>query len=152
MSRHSSLLMNRRILLKTLNQTIHQLTLPTPFAVGDVHVYLITSDILSLVDAGVKTKEAWEVLHHQLKQVGHRPEDIEQLILTHHHPDHIGLIEQLPRLHHISAHKLVDVWLQRDAAYLQKYEHFFRDLYALTGVPRRFDYVYDSMRKPSGDS
>jgi len=140
--------MNRRILLKTLNQTIHQLTLPTPFAVGDVHVYLIKGDILSLVDAGVKTKEAWESLQHQLKQVGYRPEDIEQLILTHHHPDHIGLIEEFPRLHHISAHKHVDVWLQRDEAYLQKYEHFFRDFYALTGVPSRFDYLFENMRKP----
>src|SRR5690625_6240969 len=105
MSHHSFLLMNRRIPLKILNQTIHQLTLPTPFAVGDVHVYLIKGDMLSLVDAGVKTKEAWESLTHQLKQLGYRPEDIEQLILTHHHPDHIGLIEEFPRLHHISAHK-----------------------------------------------
>jgi len=140
--------MNRRIPLKILNQTIHQLTLPTPFAVGDVHVYLIKGDMLSLVDAGVKTKEAWESLTHQLKQLGYRPEDIEQLILTHHHPDHIGLIEEFPRLHHISAHKHVDLWLRRDEEYLQKYEHFFRSFYALTGVPSRFDYVFKHMRKP----
>src|SRR5690625_6847478 len=99
MSRHSSLLMNRRILLKTLNQTIHQLTLPTPFAVGDVHVYLIKGDILSLVDAGVKTKEAWESLQHQLKQVRYRHEDIVQHILIHHHSDHNGLFKNFILLH-----------------------------------------------------
>lgn len=81
--------------MKVLDQTISQITIPTPFAVGDVHVYLIKGDTLSLVDAGVKTKRAWEAVQTQLKELGYFPSDIEQIILTHHHPDHIGLIDFL---------------------------------------------------------
>lgn len=86
-------------------QTISQLTVPTPFAVGDAHVYLLKGDTLSLVDAGVKTKAAWEALKTQLRQLGYAPNDIEQIILTHHHPDHIGLIEAFPRAERIVAHQ-----------------------------------------------
>ena len=34
------------------------LTVPTPFYVGDVNVYLIKEDPLTLIDAGPKTPEA----------------------------------------------------------------------------------------------
>jgi glyoxylase-like metal-dependent hydrolase (beta-lactamase superfamily II) len=134
--------------LKVLDQAISQLTLPTPFAVGDTHVYLIKGDVLSLVDAGVKTKEAEEALTAQLKQLGYHMNDIEQIILTHHHPDHIGLIEQFPRAKWITAHKNVDLWLRRDKHFLQQYEHFFSELYDLSGIPEQFDFVLKKIRAP----
>ncbi|WP_100010730.1 MBL fold metallo-hydrolase [Lentibacillus sediminis] len=134
--------------MQVLDKTIKQLTVPTPFAVGDVHVYLLKGDMLSLVDAGVKTKEAWQAVTEQLKESGYHPEDIEQIILTHHHPDHTGLIEQFPRLKHIAAHQNVDVWLRRDEAYFRGYEHFFHVLFIQSGIPARFQGFLDQMRKP----
>lgn len=131
--------------MKVLEKTISQLTLPTPFAVGDTHVYLLKGDILSLIDAGVKTKEAWEAVKFQLKELGYYPNDIEQIILTHHHPDHIGLIEQFPRAEHISAHQNVDLWLTRNKAFLQFYERFFWDFFKACGVPKRFDFVLEDL-------
>lgn len=65
---------------------IAQLTIPTPFVVGDVHVYVIKGEKLTLVDTGPKTKEAWLSLEGQLKELGIVPEDIKQIVLTHHHP------------------------------------------------------------------
>ncbi|HLR66387.1 MBL fold metallo-hydrolase [Virgibacillus alimentarius] len=133
--------------MKILDKAIHQLTIPTPFAVGDVHMYLIKGDVLSLVDAGVKTKEAWETLQSQLKDLGYYPNDIEQIILTHHHPDHIGLIEQFPRAQHIIAHKNVDPWIIRNEQFFKHHEHFFKKFFNACGIPSHFDNVLKEMRK-----
>ncbi|GGJ94417.1 hydrolase [Lentibacillus kapialis] len=121
--------------MKVLDKTITQMTIPTPFAVGDVHVYLLKGDTLSLIDAGVKTKEGWEALKAQLNELGYAPNDIEQIILTHHHPDHVGLIEEFPCAETIAAHQNVDLWLTRNEAYFDQYEKFFRQLFTTSGVP-----------------
>ncbi|EQB36039.1 hypothetical protein M948_13465 [Virgibacillus sp. CM-4] len=121
--------------MKVIDKTISQITLPTPFAVGDVHVYILEGELLSLIDAGVKTKEAWEAFQIQLKEIGYGPNDIEQIILTHHHPDHIGLIEQFPRVQHIIAHHQVNRWITRDTAYFKHYRQFFKQYFTLSGVP-----------------
>lgn len=121
--------------MNVLDKTISQLTIPTPFAVGDVHVYLLKGDTLSLTDAGVKTKEGWEALKIQLNELGYRPNDVEQIILTHHHPDHTGLIEGFPRAETIAAHENVDLWLRQDAEFFARYEHFFETFLTACGVP-----------------
>ncbi|MEB5455596.1 MBL fold metallo-hydrolase [Virgibacillus pantothenticus] len=131
--------------MKVIEQTISQITLPTPFAVGDVHVYMLAGDTLSIVDAGVKTKEAWEALTTQLKELGYRPNDIEQIIITHHHPDHIGLTEQFPKAKRISAHPNVDRWLTRDQQYLAHYMHFFEQYFIESGIPKVFYHALDQL-------
>lgn len=128
-------------------QDIYQLTLPTPFQVGDVHVYLIKGDALSLVDAGVKTKDAWDALSFQLNKHGFRASDVEQIFLTHHHPDHIGLIENFPNAR-IIAHRYVDYWLTRDESFFQKYEQFYQQLLIKTGVPEQFHTIIKYLRAP----
>ena len=69
-------------------QEIKQITIPTPFAVGDVHTYIIITDKVTLVDAGVRTMEAWDVFQSELKKHGLKVLDIDQVLITHHHPDH----------------------------------------------------------------
>ena len=71
---------------------IHRLAIPTPFAVGRVNVYLIEDEPLTLVDAGPNSGSSLEELQHQLAAHGHRIEDIELVILTHQHIDHLGLV------------------------------------------------------------
>lgn len=131
--------------MKVIEQTISQLTLPTPFAVGDVHVYVLKGDILSIVDAGVKTRQAWEALTTQLKQIGYRPSDIEQIILTHHHPDHIGLTEQFPNAQYIAAEPSVNTWLTRDQEYLEHYRRFFEQYFVASGIPKIFYQALDKL-------
>ena len=70
------------------------LTIPTPFFVGDVNVYLIKEEPLTLIDVGPKTKEAAEVLREKLKNNGVLLEDIRRIVLTHAHEDHCGLAKQ----------------------------------------------------------
>ncbi|MUK87202.1 MBL fold metallo-hydrolase [Ornithinibacillus sp. L9] len=134
--------------MNVLDKTISQITVPTPFAVGDTHVYILKGDTLSLIDAGVKTTEAWEAFTIQLKELGYYPNDIEQIILTHHHPDHIGLVENFPRAKRMIAHKNVDLWLTRDESFFNHYEQFFRELFQMSGVPKEYHGFLDKLRRP----
>ncbi|MFA1821609.1 MBL fold metallo-hydrolase [Virgibacillus oceani] len=131
-----------------MKDTISQITIPTPFAVGDTHMYLLKGDRLSLIDAGTKTREAWEACLRQLKELGYYPTDIEQIILTHHHPDHIGLIEQFPRAESIIAHKNVDLWLTRNELFFQRYIDFLKYFFVAGGIPEYLHGFLDHIRKP----
>lgn len=44
-----------------------QLSIPTPFAVGDVHAYVLKGDAVTLVDSGPMTQEAQRCLCHAIK-------------------------------------------------------------------------------------
>ncbi|WP_087971614.1 MBL fold metallo-hydrolase [Oceanobacillus rekensis] len=128
-----------------MNNFITQLTVPTPFEVGDVHVYLLKGDMLTLVDAGVKTDEARESVIAQLSELGYKPIDIEQIILTHHHPDHTGLIEEFPRMQHLTAHENVASWLTRNKSFKNENEQFFDAFYYQTGIPENSHYAFSKL-------
>lgn len=72
---------------------IHCLRIPTPFAVGRVNCYLIEDEPLTLVDVGPNSGKALDELSTQLGHHGHAIEDLELIIVTHQHIDHIGLVE-----------------------------------------------------------
>jgi glyoxylase-like metal-dependent hydrolase (beta-lactamase superfamily II) len=72
---------------------IHRLQIPTPFAVGRVNCYLIEDEPLTLVDTGPNSGKALDELGTQLRARGHAIEDIELVIVTHQHIDHLGLVE-----------------------------------------------------------
>src|SRR5215211_5704747 len=71
---------------------IHRLAIPTPFAVGRVNVYLIEDEPLTLVDAGPNSGTSFDELQRGLAALGHELEEIELVILTHQHIDHLGLV------------------------------------------------------------
>ncbi|HET7177214.1 MAG TPA: MBL fold metallo-hydrolase [Solirubrobacterales bacterium] len=72
---------------------IHRLRIPTPFAVGRVNCYLLEDEPLTLVDTGPNSGKALDELQSQLAARGHSIEDLELVILTHQHIDHLGLVE-----------------------------------------------------------
>jgi glyoxylase-like metal-dependent hydrolase (beta-lactamase superfamily II) len=71
---------------------IHRLSIPTPFAVGRVNLFLIDDDPLTLVDAGPNSGTSLEELRRQLATLGRSIDDIERVVITHQHIDHIGLV------------------------------------------------------------
>lgn len=71
------------------------ISVPTPFYVGDVNVYLIKEEPLTLIDVGPKTKEAADVLRTKLRREGVEFADIRRIVLTHAHEDHCGLAKQI---------------------------------------------------------
>jgi glyoxylase-like metal-dependent hydrolase (beta-lactamase superfamily II) len=72
---------------------IRRLAIPTPFAVGRVNVYLIEDHPLTLVDAGPNSGSSLDELQRQLGRHGYAIEDLELILITHQHIDHIGLVD-----------------------------------------------------------
>src|SRR5919112_93647 len=72
---------------------IHRISIPTPFAVGRVNLYLIEDDPLTLVDAGPNSGTSLDELDTQLRALGRSIPEIERIVITHQHIDHIGLVK-----------------------------------------------------------
>jgi glyoxylase-like metal-dependent hydrolase (beta-lactamase superfamily II) len=109
------------------------ITLPTPFYIGPVNVYLIAEDPVTLIDTGPKTKEAIAALREGLRHAGFRVSDIRRIVLTHAHEDHCGLARSL-RDEAKDAEVLVHDWeTGHRAGRLEHEEH--RALLERAGVP-----------------
>ncbi|HEV7806380.1 MAG TPA: MBL fold metallo-hydrolase [Solirubrobacteraceae bacterium] len=76
---------------------IHCLPIPTPFQVGRVNTYLLEDDPLTLVDSGPNSGTALDALERALGDRGHRVEDLELIVVSHQHMDHLGLVSILAR-------------------------------------------------------
>jgi len=103
---------------------IHTITLPVPWDLKSVNVHLVELDEgFLLIDSGVATEECFQVLESALAERGVQWSDIRTLLLTHYHPDHIGLSWKILKL---SGARLV--MHRADAAYLE-------ELARVNGVP-----------------
>ena len=71
------------------------ISLPTPFYIGAVNVYLVKEDPITIIDTGPKTREAVDALRAGLRQNGLTTGDIRRIVLTHAHEDHCGLARAL---------------------------------------------------------
>lgn len=126
---------------------IAKITLPTPFPVGDVNAYLIKGERLTLVDAGVKTEESWNSLTAQMADLNLSPNDIEQVVLTHHHPDHVGMLDFFPDSIEVYGHPLNERWIHPTEAFFQEQEDFFRVHFQEFGLPKEFFPLLSKLRK-----
>lgn len=109
------------------------ISLPTPFYIGPVNVYLIAEDPLTLIDTGPKTKEAIEALREGLRRARVRVSDLRRIVLTHAHEDHCGLARAL-RDEAKDAEVLVHNWeTGHRTGRLEHEEH--RALLVRAGVP-----------------
>ena len=117
------------------------LAIPTPFYVGDVNVYLVKEDPLTLIDVGPKTDEAARILRETLGRNGVQFSDIRRIVLTHAHEDHCGLAK-IVRDEAKDAEILVHKWETGHLfGRLSREQH--RDLLLRSGVPLS---VFDQMR------
>mgnify|MGYP001470694263 CR=1 FL=1 len=71
---------------------IHTIPVPTPFAVGRINCYLLEGDPLTLIDAGPRSEKSLQELEEGVRAAGFGIEDIELVVATHQHIDHIGQI------------------------------------------------------------
>jgi glyoxylase-like metal-dependent hydrolase (beta-lactamase superfamily II) len=117
------------------------LSIPTPFYVGDVNVYLIKEDPVTLIDVGPKTKDAADTLREKLARNGVQFSDVRRIVLTHAHEDHCGLAKQV-RDEAKDAEILVHNWETGHLfGRLAREEH--RSLLHRSGVPEK---VFDEMQ------
>lgn len=95
---------------------VHRIAVPNPFFEGKNSVYLIKSDPITLIDTGVATEKAFGILSEGLQKHGLGVSDIQRVILTHKHIDHIGNAWRIQEagnaevfIHELEAKSLVDV-------------------------------------------
>ena len=125
------------------------ISVPTPFYIGPVNVYLIAEDPITIIDTGPKTKEAVEALRTGLRAAGFRVSDIRRIVLTHAHEDHCGLARSL-RDEAKNAEVLVHEWETGHRHSRLEYEEH-RKLLERAGVPdpeiARLRRMYEGVRQ-----
>lgn len=75
--------------------SVYPICIPTPFAVGDVFSYLIVDEKIVLVDTGHYSDDSFEVVQSTFKKYGLSVRGIDEIWLTHGHPDHYGQAARL---------------------------------------------------------
>ncbi len=71
------------------------ISLPTPFRIGRVNAYLLDGDPLTLIDPGPHMGNVLSALEAGMVAAGHRLEEVELILLTHQHHDHVGQAERV---------------------------------------------------------
>jgi glyoxylase-like metal-dependent hydrolase (beta-lactamase superfamily II) len=102
-----------------------------------VNVYLIEDKPLTLVDAGPNSGTSFDELQRGLTGLGHSLEDIELVIVTHQHIDHLGLVS-LVASHSGAEVAALDVaipFLANFADEAQADDEFARDVMLRNGIP-----------------
>ncbi len=128
---------------------IHRLRIPTPFAVGRVNCYLIEDEPLTLVDTGPNSGKALDELQGQLAVLGHSIDDIELVILTHQHIDHLGLVEIVAQ-HSGAEVAAIGVAAERLANFTEDAEledGFAVELMLRNGIPQEVAFALQSVSR-----
>src|SRR5215204_3662910 len=127
------------------------ISLPTPFYIGPVNVYLIAEDPLTIIDTGPKTKETIDALRAGLRNAGFLISDLKRIVLTHAHEDHCGLAKSV-RDEAKNAQVFVHDWETGHRHSRLEYDEH-RVLLERAGVPAeeivRMRSMYDRMRRYS---
>ena len=114
------------------------IAIPLPLAdVGSVNAWLLPGDPVTLIDTGPRDDGALSALEAGLRREGLRLEDIELLLATHHHLDHVGLAATIQRRSGASVAVLDRVadYATSYAAQVEDDRRFARALMAHHGVP-----------------
>jgi glyoxylase-like metal-dependent hydrolase (beta-lactamase superfamily II) len=127
-------------LAKTEAAGIHCLRIPTPFAVGRVNCYLLEDKPLTLIDTGPNSGKALDELQVQLSARGHSIDDLELVILTHQHIDHLGLVEIIAQ--HSGAERLAN--FTEDA---ELEDAFAVELMLRNGIPENVAFALQSVSR-----
>jgi glyoxylase-like metal-dependent hydrolase (beta-lactamase superfamily II) len=92
---------------------VQQLQIPIPW-IGSVNLWLLRGDPLTLVDTGPATDEGFPALEQQLAEHGVAVEEIDLVLITHHHLDHSALAGRIREQSgaQLAAHKGTARWLR----------------------------------------
>jgi glyoxylase-like metal-dependent hydrolase (beta-lactamase superfamily II) len=112
--------------------------LPLPH-VGSVNAWLLPGDPITLIDTGPRADEALAALEAGLRREGLRVEDVELVLATHHHLDHVGLAATIQRRSGATVavlDRMAD-YASRYSAEVEDDRRFSRALMTHHGVPEQ---------------
>ncbi len=127
----------------TSSAGIHCLPVPTPFAVGRVNCYLVEDEPLTLVDTGPNSATSLTALEAALAAHGRKVEDLERIIVTHQHIDHIGLVAILAARSgaEVCALEKLTPWLASYRQRMDADDAFSSALMRRNGIPEEVTYA-----------
>ncbi|MCM3726485.1 MBL fold metallo-hydrolase [Neobacillus cucumis] len=123
-------------MFKKNNMEVSPVIVPASNKLKSYNFFLVKQEnSLTLIDAGLNTDDCWNSLQRTLKVHGYTLTDITGIILTHHHTDHVGLVNRIVSTHSIPvyAHPYAILVLKRDSEYIKMRVEFFRKLYQQMG-------------------
>ena len=123
--------------------SIHTLPIPTPFAVGRVNCYLIEDEPLTLVDSGPNSGTSLTTMEAALAEHGRKVEDLERIVLTHQHIDHIGLAQILADRSgaEVICLDALSPWLAAYGDNMEDDDRFAEAIMARHGIPEDIRYA-----------
>jgi glyoxylase-like metal-dependent hydrolase (beta-lactamase superfamily II) len=112
------------------------ITLPLEH-VGSVNAWLLRGEPLTLIDTGPRDDGALAALEDGLRREGLRVEDLELVLATHHHLDHVGLAATIQRRSNARVAVLdrVAEYAEHYAEEVERDRRFAHALMAHHGVP-----------------
>lgn len=113
------------------------LPLRTPFAVGRVNCYVLRGDPLTVVDPGPNSEETRQDLVSGLADLGLHVQDVELVVVTHQHFDHIGNVRYLVENADcsVAAHESLVGYLPNYEASMAAETDYRAEIMRLHGVP-----------------
>jgi glyoxylase-like metal-dependent hydrolase (beta-lactamase superfamily II) len=127
---------------------VHLIELPLPFTLGSINLYLVRlADGYVLIDCGMDTEACFQALARAMEAARAGWRDIHEILLTHVHPDHMGLA---PRLLELTGARLS--MHAHDAAYLRDLTQTERHLAWADGVMREAGVPGEIIAKIRGSS
>ena len=152
--------------MKEVFPSLFQLRIPLPIpALKHLNAYVIQGEgQCVLIDTGMGSDKAFAELSRQLAEIGVKPENLTEILVTHFHIDHVGLV---PRLRKLSGAQLVVSAKTAEAVQLvmQTHKSYWKslaDTYKVAGVPTElveqmlkstpgyiFQAVYVELARPS---
>ena len=115
-----------------------RIEMPLGIMFQTVNCYLIPGEQLTLIDCGLYTEGNWEHLQERINAHGFKVSDIEQVIITHEHRDHIGLLSEI--MAHSDAivrvPKVIEGWFSRPEEMKKLQGDFNAKLFKSLGFPK----------------
>lgn len=139
--------------MKRVAEGVHQLEIPMRHnPLGKTYSYLL-DEARTLIDTGVPTGDAYTALEEQLEAVGMQVSDLERIIVTHMHTDHIGLVERIREradvqvVAHVEAVRIQRRWAEMRENAGEKIRSEI-ELLGGSGFLRVFSQLENAVRRP----
>jgi glyoxylase-like metal-dependent hydrolase (beta-lactamase superfamily II) len=121
-------------MIEEVAKNIFRICIPIPFPLRTVNVYaLVGKDGWALVDAGIGTPDSRAAFWAGLEHAGLSLDQLKTMVLTHHHPDHIGLSGELQEqsgatvyMHPIDEASVQIIWAGTMPQRFQSVSQFFK--------------------------
>lgn len=108
--------------------------IPTPFQVGPVNAYVAGRTI---VDPGPNSEESWAGVTAALADADLAVDDVEQVIITHPHPDHFGLASRIREAgDDVLASPIAAAIMADFEGHFEYEREFFGDYFRRCGLPQ----------------